>query len=219
MCKIINNIWGEIRNKKFIDWLFTLLKVVLIVLLSLSFIALISTSIEIMHYSFSFTTNGINILLAKLCQHAFLYAGTITILTVYIAYYRLKEAENDNKEKLKQFHFVEWRTVMESRFLEIEHTDPFMKRVFIRERRKMFDKLYSVNFAILNKKELTDLFSIFKTEIKNIETKSTYTRTSETPASFLNFRFLFLGSADADKLYKNIDNDLEELYKLQIDKK
>jgi hypothetical protein len=153
-----------------------------------------------------------------LLNNSILLGTMLSVFVAYIAYYRLEVAEEDNKAKLKQFHFSEWRTELETRFSDIRDTEPYMIRVFTRNRRKFFDKLYESDFAITNKTKLTDLFSIFEKEVANFEKKTTNKKVSDSPASFLDFRFLFLGCADDEKLYENITTDLEEMYKSTIDK-
>jgi hypothetical protein len=152
-----------------------------------------------------------------LLKHSTLIGAMLSIIVAYIAYKRLIAAENDNKEKLKQFHFSEWRTALEARVVEIKEQEPFMIRVFVRERKKFFDKLYEYDFAIPDKKTLKILFGIFEKEICNFEKKTTHPKNGDSPASFLDFRFLFLGCVDDERLYEEITMDLEELYKNSIE--
>lgn len=202
----------QIDAIKFYEFLFRL---IIWILMGCSLIAIIIIHLE-MFYSleFEFSLKSIGGYLDTYKEYSGLFTATVTVIVAYLGLQRLKVASDANADKLKQDHFVEWRTVQDVRLMELEKTDPYMKREFIKIRKNLFLQLYDLDFNIENKKQLTEVFKanfaelipFFESmnenymELGGLYPNKVYSYTGQ------NFAFLFNGCIDKgyDRLYKDI---------------
>lgn len=190
----------------------------------MSFVALIAIHWTLCDkYSFSLSPTGINNYLTALGQYKALFTATVATIAAYFGLHRLNAANVANSDKLKQDRFSEWKTVLDIRFIEIEKTDPYMRREFTRVRYNLFRQLYDLNFSISNNAQLTQIFqSTFQDLVRFFEEQNN--RHIGMGGVYLNnnfsysldsFRFLLLGSIDAN--YPEISQDLRTLYLATLD--
>ncbi len=195
-----------------------LLLVAMIILIAMSLLALIAIHWTLSEKSFAFTLKGIDNYLAALGNYKALFTATVATMAAYFGFHRLKAATEANIQKSKQDRFSEWKYVLDIRLAEIEKSDPFMKREFIRIRHNFYERLYPLNFNIDGKAQLTNIFdATFRDTVnffeqqnnKHIGMGGAYPN-NKFAYSFDSFRFLFLGCID--NVYNNIVPDLMELY-------
>jgi hypothetical protein len=172
------------------------------------------------NYEFSFSVNGIETYLSKYGGYKALFTTTVATIVAYLGLLRLKAATDANVEKVKQDRFVEWKSVLETRLIDIETVDPLMKRGFTKVRYNLFKKLYDIDFSILDKNQLKDIFdSTFKKEglpqffesqnLKLMSMGEIYLN-EKYSYSFDSFRFIFCGCLDNS--YPDLVLDLKNLY-------
>lgn len=111
---------------------------VVYILLAASVLILITIHWELMGSTFDITPDGIYYYLEKYAKYQFLFTGTVAATGAHLGLMRLKVTDEANKDKLRQDRVMEWRSVLEGRFLDIEFTDPLMNRVFMKERLNLY---------------------------------------------------------------------------------
>lgn len=213
--------------EEFTTKVFNILFVVIsFILILMSIIALTAIHLSLLEKPFSFTTDGLNFYLETIGQYSSLFAGTITVITVYLGLMRLKAAIEANNDKRKQDYFSEWKYILEIRSTEVKDEDPRMVREFYKLRYELYVVLYSYHFKINNKDELQLIFdNVYNKEIIKFfeEMNQTALGTGHIyPSkvysySFNSFIFLFLGCLN--EYYKGMEDDLKELYLENIDPK
>lgn len=195
-----------------------LLIVAIIILIIMSLLALIAVHWDLSRQSFLFTPEGAQNYLAALGTYKALFTATVATMAAYFGFHRLKAAVEANMQKVKQDRFAEWKAVLDIRLVEIERSDPFMKREFIRIRHNFYEHLYSLGFNIENREQLTQIFdSVFRELVgffeqqnnRHIGMGGAYPNNRHA-YSFDSFRFLFYGSVD--KAYDTMVADLMNLY-------
>ena len=197
------------------------LQIVTAILILLSFIAIISIHLNFNNnsmYYFSFTINGFNNYITAYGYYTVLFSATLATLTAYFGLLRIKAATDANLDRIRQDRFSEWRTVTDSIAVDIERTDPVMRRLFTRVRLNLFNQLYELNFDINNNGVLTTIFQTnFRAIVNNFETHNrrhldmggVYPN-AEYSYSFDSFRFLVIGCIN--DFYPEIEEDLRTLY-------
>jgi hypothetical protein len=196
-----------------------LLIAIITILLIASITALIATHWSLANeYAFNLSPLGINRYLSELGDYKSLLTGTIATIVAYFGMLRLKVATEANIDKVKNDRFLEWKTVLEVRCVEVENQDPLMRREFTRIRYNLFTQLFAQKFIISNQ---SDLKNIFENHFLNIadffDTNNTryinnggiYPSTNYS-YSFDHFRFIFMGTIDS--FYDDLVKDLEILY-------
>lgn len=194
---------------------------IIIVLIVASIITLYSIHYKLFfekHSVLSFYPEGINEYFSAYQNHKSLLASTVATIAAYLGLLRLEVAADANIEKLKQDRFIEWKSILEIRFLEIDEKNPFMKREFIKERNNYFNLLYDQNFIISDEKSLIKIFDkTFKKlidffEISNLNyiSRSGHYKDDKSLYAFESFQFLFIGCTEEH--YSEILSDLEKIY-------
>ena len=154
----------------------TLLVTIIVILISMSLLAIITIHwifFDAKKYSFSFSPDGINNYLKGFGNYKALFTSTVATIAAYFGLFRLKAATDANRDKIKQDRFLEWKTVLEVRLIEMEKKDPYMKREFIRLRYNYFKQLYDMNFSISTKEQLQQIFQTnFIKIINSFETQN-----------------------------------------------
>lgn len=195
-----------------------LLIVSIVILIVTSLLALILIHWTLSKHSFLFSPKGIDNYLSELGNYKALFTATVATMAAYFGFHRLRAATDANIQKSKQDRFLEWKSVLDIRFIEIEKKDAFMKREFIRIRHNLYERLYPLNFNIGNKSQLTKIFdTTFRDVVGFFELKNNRHigmggayPDNKYSYSFDSFRFLFLGCVD--NVYNEIVTDLLELY-------
>jgi HPt (histidine-containing phosphotransfer) domain-containing protein len=146
-----------------------------------------------------------------------LFVVTIAATAAYVGLQSLQQTVQANKEKLKQDRFSEWKSRVESRILEVEKNDPYLRRVFLERRMKYFDALFARDFYIASGPEMAICMSIFGDVIPFPEAQNNRTirlggvyASSDHAYSYDAFRFVFIGAADG--AYPEVERDLHALY-------
>ena len=141
----------------------------------------------------------------------------IAATATYVGLQSLQQTVQANRERLKQDRFSEWKSRVDSRILEVEKNDPYLRRVFLEKRTKYFDQLLDRNFYIADKEQLAICLSVFADVIPFLEDKNNRTiklgqvyPSTNHAYSYDAFRFVFIGSADG--AYPQIETDLKVLY-------
>lgn len=156
--------------------------------------------------------------LSALGEYKALFTATVATIAAYYGLWRFQVAADQNRDRLKQDRFIEWRSVLEVRFAEIDRYDPFMRREFVRVRLNLFNQLHDINFSIDNNQQLTaifqntfrDLADFFETQNnRHIGMGGVYPNNTYS-YSFDSFRFLLFGSVD--NVYPAALTDLQTLY-------
>lgn len=194
------------------------LDAVLIILIVLSLIALIVVHWTLFHKAWLITPQGFENYITSLGNYKALFTSTVAVMAAYFGFHRLNVAIEANVQKVKQDRFVEWKTVLDIRFMEIEKNDPFMKREFVRIRHKFYEQLFPLKYNIDNQTQLIQIFdSTFRELVIFFEQQNNRHIGMGGPYpdnrysySFDSFRFLFLGCID--NVYNNIVIDLQNLY-------
>lgn len=203
-----------------------LLQMIIWILLIFSLIAVIIVHAKMFlspNYKFSFSLTTIGGYFNIYAEFGGLFKATVATIVAYLGLKRLQVASEANSDKLKQDHFVEWRTVQDVRLVEIEKTDPYMKREFTKIRQKLFMELYVLDFKIENREQLSKIFdSNFKEfipffeqmnekymEFGGIYPNITFSYTGQ------NFSFLFGGCIE--KSYDNLYADILDLHRQNLD--
>lgn len=204
----------QINEIKFYDLLF---RSIIWVLIACSIIAIVIIHLDMFqspNFEFSLSRNSIEGYLDIYKKYSGLFTATVAVIVAYLGLQRLKVASDANSDKLKQDHFVEWRTVQDVRLMELEKTDPYMKREFIKIRKNLFLQLYDLDFKIENKEQLTEIFKANFSEFipffesmneKFMEMGGVYQNSSFSYTG-QNFAFLFNGCIEKgyDQLYSDI---------------
>lgn len=198
---------------KILNYLFIFFVTVLVLM---SLLALITIHLTLWDYSFSFSPEGLTTYIAAYGKYAALFAGTITVTSVYFGLLRVHAATEANRDKSRQDRFGEWKVVLEVRMAELKK-DPFMKREFYRLRLQYFNELYQRNFIVANRQQLTEIFNVFAGHVAFFEQQNDeYIRMgSAVPNgiysySYDSFQFMFFGGIE--NMYNDIGNDLRQLY-------
>ena len=190
----------------------------------MSIVALVSIHWSLFNnYSFSLSPEGIDAYLISFGKYKALFTATVVTIAAYFGLHRLKAATDANSDKLRQDRFLEWKTVLDIRFIETEKLDPYMKREFVRIRYNLFRQLYDLDFSISNNTQLSLIFrATFQDLVRHFEEQNNkhigmggvYPNNTYS-YSFDNFRFLLLGSVD--NIYTDIVADLKALYLESMD--
>ena len=203
---------------KILNGLLITIIVILILMSILAIIVIHMTFFDKVKYIFSFSPDGINNYLNALGEYKALFTATVATIAAYFGLWRYKAATDQNRDKLKQDRFVEWRTVLDIRAIEIEKPDPDLNREFTRVRYNLFNQLHDLNFNITNNEQLTiifqttfqDLVGFFEDQNnRNIGMGGSHPNNTHS-YSYMSFQYLFLGSLDAS--YPDIVTDLQTLY-------
>jgi predicted membrane protein len=144
------------KIKCFVDWFFIAIIAILLLFSSVS----IFSNVKDLHFCLSL--NCIITFKDILLKNGVLLGAMLSMIVAYIGYRRLITAEKDNKQKIKESKFSEWRLVLESRLLELETQEPFMKKRFPNVGRHYFDLLEQYNFVISDKQVLESVFKPFE---------------------------------------------------------
>ena len=195
----------------------TLFTYIVYILLVTSGLAIIAIHWDLASRSFLISPKGISNYLGQYGNYKALFTGTVATTAAFLGLKRLQVAAEANTDKLRQDRFIEWKAVLEGRFLEIEKTDPLMKRPFIKERWNLFCELHTHDFNITSKEPLLKTFNIFDTSIQFFETfNKSYMDNGETyrskdhAYSLDSFHYLIIGTFN--KVYDNYYDDLKEAY-------
>jgi hypothetical protein len=209
----------QIDAIKFYEFLFRL---IIWILMACSVVAIIIIHLDLFYsprFAFDFSRKSIGGYLDIYKEYNGLFTATVTVIVAYLGLQRLKVASDANADKLKQDHFVEWRTVQDVRLIELEKTDPYMKREFIKIRKNLFLQLYELDFNIENKEQLTDVFKANFAEFipffesmneRFMEMGGVYQNESFSYTG-QNFAFLFNGCIE--KGYDQLYNDILDLHR------
>ena len=204
----------KIGKMKFFEILF---KIVVIILVLLSTMALLLIHIQAFKESVILDMTGLNNYLEFYSGYSALFGAAIATLSLLFGLLRLNEATITNVEKLKQDRFNEWKLYLEVRVAEVEKNNSIMKREFIRERWLFFGVVYRLKFRIANKNQLIDAFEGFKKLVATFE--SNHSRTQNlgeiypnrtTSYSFNDFSYVFFGGIY--DFYPEMFDDLSTLY-------
>ena len=191
---------------------------IITILLVMSTIALVTIHMNLFTSNFSFTSIGLENYLSSFATYKSLFTGTIATCAAYFGLIRVKATDDSNKAKIKQDEFIEWKTILQARAIEIEWIDPKMFREIIKIRKRMFDSLYVAEFEISDKEQLTTLFNeniknlvdfFENTNLRHNKLGGIY-QNDKTAYSYDSFRFLLHGMIYS--YYDEIENDLHSLY-------
>jgi hypothetical protein len=194
-----------------------LLAFVAIALTVMVFVILLLNYQLMTQYAFTPTVAGIRYYLAFFSDYKDLFVVAIAATAAYIGLQSLQQTVQANKERLKQDRFSEWKSRVDSRILEVEKNDPYLRRVFLEKRTKYFDALFDRGFYISNKEELAICFVVFADVVPFLEDQNNRTiklgqvyASNDQAYSYDAFRFVFIGAADG--AYPTIETDLKDFY-------
>jgi hypothetical protein len=174
-------------------------------------------------YYFSFSPSGLNFYLSQIGRYKELFGATVLIMGTYFALHRLNAATDANILKVKADRFVEWKSVLDTIILpDLAKENSYMKRLFIRHRYSLFEKLYDLNFKIDNVGTLRQVFEEhFQNRVQGFEEQNReyigmggIYRDNQFSYSFDDFQFLFTGCIYS--AYAGLYDDLKNLYLAQF---
>lgn len=187
------------------------------ILLFTSTLAIIGIHWELASRPFLISPEGISNYLYQYGSYQALFTGTIATTAAFLGLKRLQVAAEANKDKLRQDRFVEWKAVLETRLLNIEKADPWMKRPFIKERWNLFCLLYTHDFNVTTKEQLLKAFDIFGEAIQFFESsnkscmdKGEIYPNTDYAYGFDSFHYLMIGALNI--VYENYYHDLRQAY-------
>ncbi|MBI9069641.1 MAG: hypothetical protein JEZ09_20260 [Salinivirgaceae bacterium] len=123
----------------------------IVVLFPVSIISFVLTQIELFHYEFSFTREGLDFYCQSFSNFKLLFASTLAICTTYWGVLSIKQ-------KIKQDKLAAWKEAMDERVEEKNEDNPIMCREIKQIRTYIFEDLYKLNFKIKNKKQFDFIF-------------------------------------------------------------
>lgn len=183
----------------------------------LSMLALVSVHITLFEQSFLWSSEGLNNYLEGIFKYKELFVFTITVITVYIGFQSWKTASANQKDRLRQDHFSEWKAAIEYRFSYTDKNDPVVRSIFTTDRWKIFDELYNLDMKIMNKEQLVQFFSrCLKKFMGSLESQNEdykkhcgVYRDKEHVYSYESLRWIILGCLH--DYYVGVEDDLKQL--------
>lgn len=183
----------------------------------LSMLALVSVHITLFEQSFLWSSEGLNNYLEGIFKYKELFVFTITVITVYIGFQSWKTASANQKDRLRQDHFSEWKAAIEYRFSYTDKNDPLVRSIFTTARWKIFDELYNFDLKIMNKEQLEYFFSrCFKELMGSLEEQNESYKMNggiykdeKHVYSYESLRWIILGCLH--DYYSGFEEDLKQL--------
>jgi hypothetical protein len=219
---ILIAVFQKAKNDSSMDTRMKILNKILFAFVTISlavmaFIILLLNYQLLMQYSFTPTVTGVRFYFSFFSDYKDLFVVAIAATAAYIGLQSLQQTVQANKERLKQDRFSEWKSRVDSRIMEVEKNDPYLRRVFLERRMKYFNALFDRDFFISNKDELALCLAVFSDLVPFLEDQNNRTVklgqvyvSDDQAYSYDAFRFVFIGGADG--AYPEIETDLKAYY-------
>ena len=205
------------RNEIFGKILHVILFAIVLVMIIISLWGLIIIHFSLAEYSFDFTPEGFDFYLMTVSRYKGLFLATITVIVAFCGLQSWKTASVNQKDRLRQDRFSEWKAALEYRFEYSDQNDPVIRKIFTTERWRIFNVLYQYDLKIENKNQLRYIFQMFfeksmsSMESKNIQYKVHHEvyPDKEYVYSYDSLRWILLGCLPGEN-YPGMDEDLKK---------
>ncbi len=188
-------------------------------LIILSLIALLFIHLDTLKLKFDLSTTGFINYLNYYEPFKVLFSAAIVIITTFLGIERLGLMIQANMYSYRASNRTLWIQTVKEFYSEIKRDNPYICKEISRKIVEIHDFLFELSYKIKDKEELKKFFDKFFLnrvqffEEQNIKYQNIVSYHDDKHSySFMDFKYIFNVLINADESYKDLQNDLQEIY-------